>query len=288
MAVDRSTPTAGPLSGAAYATAVNEEVGGLWDRAAVSLGGVAGTNTVTATATPTLLALAAGQSYWIVPANTNTAAVTLNIDSTGAKSIVDAYGTALSAGEFIASVRHQVYYDGTNFVLIARRLAEYWKALTADDTGGQNVNTAQPWFPTTGGLTLPGSTAWFMEGHLRTSRAAGTTSHTTSLLFGGTATMTNIDWFADAMTGDANALVAVQGFWQTSAAAAVLKAASTSATEQSYFRVRGVVRINAGGTFIPQFQYSVAPGGAPTVLRGSYFRLQQLGLNTVASIGAWA
>lgn len=287
MAVDRSTPTSGPLSGSSYATAVNEEVDALWDRVPVTLGGVAGTNTITATASPTLDAYAAGQGYWIVPANTPTAAFTGNIDSKGAKNVYNRWGDALAAGEWQANRLQFAYYDGTQF---RDPFSEdvYWKALTADDTGGQNVNTAQPWFPTNGTLTLPGSTTWEFEGLLRLSRAAGTTSHTTALLFGGTATLTAIDYFADAMTGDANSLVSTSGFWKTDATSHVMKAASTSATEQALFRVRGVVRINAAGTFIPQFIYSAAPGGAPTVLRGTIFRMKRLGINTLGSVGPWS
>lgn len=287
MAVDRSTPTAGPLSGTAYATAVNEEVAALWNRVPVTLGTIAGTNTITALASPTLTAYAAGQAYYIIPANTITGAATLNIDSVGAKNLFNLWGDALAAGEMQANRLYEVYYDGTQFRLLGEA-SEVWKALTADDTGGTNVNTAQPWFPTAGGLTLPGSTTWLFDGLLRTSRAAGTTNHTTSILFGGTATLTSIDYFADAMTGDANALVAMQGLWATAATALAIKAASTSATEQTLVRVKGTVRINAGGTFIPQFIYSVAPGGAPTVLRNSFFRMRRMGINTLAAIGPWA
>lgn len=288
MAVDRSTPTSGPLSGASYATAVNEEVAALWGRVPVTLGTVAGTATaITALATPTLDAYAAGQRYYLIPASTNTGATTLNVDAKGAKNLYNFWGDALAAGELQANKLYDLYYDGTQFRLLGE-VTEFWKALTADDTAGQNVNTAQPWFPTSGTLTLPGSTAWEFEGLLRTSRAAGTASHTTGNLFGGTATLTSIDYFADAMTGDANSLVAVQGFWKTDATSHVIKAASTSATEQTLIRVRGIVRINAAGTFIPQFIYSVAPGGAPTVLRGTYFRMKRIGINTLGSVGPWA
>lgn len=282
--VDRSTPTTGPISGLSYLTAVNEEVDALWDRVPVVLGAVAGTNTITATASPTLDAYASGQSYYLIPVTTNTGAATLNVDSKGAKNLYNFWGDALAAGELQASKLYVVEYDGTQFRLQGEAV-EFWKALTADDTGGQNVNTAQPWFPTTGTITLPGSTTWLFEGILRTSRAAGANSHTTGLLFGGTATLTSIDYFGEAMTGDANALVAIQGFWATAATSLVLKAASTSTTEQSLFKVKGVVRINAGGTFIPQFIYTVAPGGAPTILRGTFFRMKRVGINTLGSVG---
>jgi hypothetical protein len=74
----------------------------------------------------------------------------------------------------------------------------------------------------------------------------------------------------------------------TATSAVVVKAASTSATEVIAILVTGIVRINAGGTFIPQFQYSVAPGGAPTVKANSYFHMFPIGDNTVTTRGTWS
>lgn len=260
----------------------------VYKKVASTLGSVAGTNTITAAATPTLDAYFSGAAFWITPANTITGAATLNIDSRGAKNLYNQMGLALVAGELVASRRYLIVYDGTQFRVQGEPAGEIFKYLTADDTGGANVNTAQPWFPTGGTLTVPASTTYFFEGVLRLSRAAGTTSHTTGVLFGGTATLTSIDYFGQAKEGDANDLQDVSGFWATAATSLVLKAASTSATEQIIIRVQGIVRINAAGTFIPQFIYSTAPGGAPTVLRGSWFRMRPVPDNAVAAQGAWA
>jgi hypothetical protein len=52
--------------------------------------------------------------------------------------------------------------------------------------------------------------------------------------------------------------------------------------------VKGMVSINAGGTFIPQFKYSAAPGGAPTMLKNTYFRMRKLGTNVSDHNGTWA
>jgi hypothetical protein len=51
------------------------------------LGSIAGTNTITAVAAPVIPAYAAGQLFSFIPANTNTGATTINIDSLGAKSV---------------------------------------------------------------------------------------------------------------------------------------------------------------------------------------------------------
>lgn len=259
----------------------------LYDKAPAELGTVAGTNTITAAMTPTLDAYASGQAYWLTPANTITGAATLNIDSRGAKNLFNAAGLALVASELVANRRYLVVYDGTQFRVMGEPSGNAFKMLTSDDTGA-NSSSAQPWFPTAGSLTLPASGTYFFEGTLYLSRAAGTTSHTTGLLFGGTATLTMIAYNALCSTGDTNALAALDSFFAVAATELVVKAASTSATEQAIFEVKGIVKINGAGTFIPQFKYSSAPGGAPTVKAGTHFRMTKIPDNATPSMGAWA
>lgn len=290
FAATRHTPTVGPYSGTAFAGIVDEAAFLLASITPAPLSAYAGTaNAATAMASPTLPAWVTGNRFSGSPTSTNTAAgPTLAIDGLAAKTIADADGVDLAVGAHVAGRRYDYFYDGTKLRVIGSIDGALYKLLNADDTGGTNVSTAQPWFPTAGGITLPGSKTYFFEGFLSLSRAAGTTSHTTSLLFGGTATLTSIDYFATVMTGDADALVSASAVGGHSAAAVVVKAASTSATEQILLRVTGIVRINAGGTFIPQFIYSAAPGGTPTVKRGSYFKLTPIADNAVAAVGAWA
>lgn len=78
------------------------------------LSSVAGTNTITASATPTPAAYAAGQRFVFIPANTTTGAATLNVSSLGAKDIFYK-GAALIGGELRANVPVSVIYDGTQF-----------------------------------------------------------------------------------------------------------------------------------------------------------------------------
>lgn len=160
-------------------------------------------------------------------------------------------------------------------------------AVSAADAAGSNVNTAQQWFAT-GAITLAAATAYEFEGELVLTRAAGTTSHTTAVLFGGSATLTSIRYIADVTNPTGNVLAAVNRIYGTSASAVTLTAANTSATENIVLRVSGIVRVNAAGTFIPQFQYSAAPGGAPTILANSFFRLRPIGDGAMTAVGAWA
>lgn len=181
------------------------------------------------------------------------------------------------------------YVEGIGFFVLTVAAAQVLaKILSADDAGGQNVATAQPWFPTQGAVTVTGDTLYYMEGHLYTTRAAGAVSHTTSLLFAGTATLTSISYVAKAQVGDTDALLPLSRVVSRVATATVVKAASTSTTEAISIDLEGFVRINAGGTFIPQFIYSAAPGGAPTIKANSGFRLTPIGSGSFVSSGAWS
>jgi len=78
---------------------------------------VSGTNTITATVSPSLTAYSAGQMFGFVAANTNTGATTINISGLGAKSIVTPLG-ALNANDIQSGYFYIIYYDGTNFQLL--------------------------------------------------------------------------------------------------------------------------------------------------------------------------
>jgi hypothetical protein len=79
---------------------------------------VTGTDTLTGSMTPVLTAYAAGNQFSFVVANTNTTAVTINIDGVGSKSITRTGSTALVAGDLIAGQVALIEYDGTRFQLI--------------------------------------------------------------------------------------------------------------------------------------------------------------------------
>lgn len=124
MAVNRKVPTPttdpGGISGTSYANQVSEEVEALWRFAIEPLTSVAGTNTITASPlVSTLSSLQAGNNFILRPANTNTGAVTLNISSLGAKSVVSKAGSALSASALTAGTDYLIRYDGTNFRVLA-------------------------------------------------------------------------------------------------------------------------------------------------------------------------
>jgi hypothetical protein len=164
---------------------------------------------------------------------------------------------------------------------------ELFKVLTAD-AAASNVNTVQPWFPSAGAVTVAADTSYFVEGllHLET----GTTSYSVGLSLGGTATVGSADYCviagrpATLNERDSSAdITLVSG-----TANATVTAASGDAS--TVIRVAGTVRISAGGggTLIPNFTFSAAPGGTNNVKRNSFFRLTPIGNASVGSQGAWA
>jgi hypothetical protein len=200
----------------------------------------------------------------------------------------------LAAATAAAATDLLIVSDGTSASkkMTVGQLAAYMNAahlrrVLDADTGGQNVNTAQPWFPATGAATVAGSTCYAFGGMFSSVRSAGNTSHTTSILFGGTATLNGIGYFVEVKEGDAatisdSDLIAIQV-----ATAVNIKAASTSASENVVFGVWGHVWVNAAGTFIPQFVYSAAPGGVPTIEKGTYFALYPIGTTGGITLGTW-
>jgi hypothetical protein len=79
---------------------------------------VAGTNALTGLATPTLGGYASGAQFSFIAQNTNTAAVTIDIDTLGVKSITKFGTTALAAGDIQAGALTLIEYDGTRFQLL--------------------------------------------------------------------------------------------------------------------------------------------------------------------------
>lgn len=156
---------------------------------------------------------------------------------------------------------------------------------------GSNVNTAQSVLGV--GVTLAGNTVYEFEGVYVLQKTAGTNSHTLGLGYAGTATINNITsqiLNSAATTASTTATNLSIGHTFSSIATNVdLSVNVTNASATRFLRVKGTVSINAGGTFIPQYTLSSAPGGAYTTLAGSYFRIAPLGAaGSNISIGTWA
>jgi len=163
------------------------------------------------------------------------------------------------------------------------------------DLVGANVTTAQNTFGV--GVTLSSSTVYAFEAVYALSKSAGATSHNLGFGFGGTATVNNILYEAvggyilsATLSGNivTDAQYRLGSIANSTANTNVYTAAAAAAISWAYI-VRGTVSVNAGGTFIPQYTLSAAPGGAYSTVAGSYFMIYPIstsGANT--NVGTWA
>jgi hypothetical protein len=213
--------------------------------------------------------------------NANTVTV-VHTDGTNALNIFKA---SLAAGEkltYTEGFGWDIYAsDGSHKAQSARTL---FKVTTADETG-QNVTTAQPWFVTSGGVTIDANTTYFFEGLLLLT--TGATSHTIATGFGGTATVQDIMYEAWAAAGAAGATVTASNEDVVSAVTSTVISAAITAAEHRV-GLMGTVRFTTAGTFIPQYTFSVNPTGTILTKKNTFFRMWPLGSNTVPSQGTWA
>lgn len=122
--------------GAGTAAGDSARIGNVQNSTGTLISSVAGTNTITGACSPALTAYASGQQFVFVPANTNTGATTLNIDSLGAKNI-NAYNGACVGGEIIQSVPIEVAYDGSAFNILGNQN----RATQAQQQTGTSITT---------------------------------------------------------------------------------------------------------------------------------------------------
>jgi hypothetical protein len=141
------------------------------------------------------------------------------------------------------------------------------------------------------GVVLASNTVYEFEGFYIFTKTAGAGTHNFGFSFGGTATINNISvtYTTDVFTGvipdtTSSGYVGVQ----TGTANLDVIPAISGAGRVIPALVKGSVSVNSGGTFIPQYKTSSAPGGAYSTSAGSYFKIAPLstsGSNT--SIGNW-
>jgi hypothetical protein len=155
---------------------------------------------------------------------------------------------------------------------------------------GANVNTAQSVFGV--GVTLSASTVYAFEAVYAFSKTAGTTAHTLGIGFGGTATLNNIGYQVNGSESASNFLRVNQSateLFVTSASNTTFSTSNATANVFVFGALRGTVSINAGGTFIPQYTLSAAPGGAYSTAAGCYFMIYPIGASGAnVNVGTWA
>jgi hypothetical protein len=202
---------------------------------------------------------AAGNNTLVLPSGSGSAHQTLMTDGAGALSFVN--------------------YAGALYYRLNSNLA------------GADVNTAQSVFGV--GVTLAANTVYQFEALYILSKTAGVTSHAIGLGFAGTATVNGIIYTGAGVWTNTSIPIATTsglvGFAINTSANTAATPAITTATRVLSALIRGTVSINAGGTFIPQYTLSAAPGGAYSTVAGSYIRFVPIGAaGSDLSQGTWS
>ena len=154
---------------------------------------------------------------------------------------------------------------------------------------GSNATGVQSLFGK--GVTLASSTVYAYEIVFALTKTVGTTAHAISRVYGGTATLNNIfEQVLLTVTPNVSGTSAACNVVALSVATATAVTNSgTGADQRPTFRLTGTVSVNSGGTFIPQYSLSVAPGGAYSTDAGSYALFYPIGTSGAdTNVGAWA
>lgn len=164
---------------------------------------------------------------------------------------------------------------------------EQIQMLSAPYTLANNTNV-QPLLNATaaGALTVLAGTTYEFECVMSIS-GLSSSSHTIGfgLALGGGASVTSALYQAIVASGAATTNATTGVSTVATAAVTVLSAATTNTNFQAF--IRGVVRVNAGGTITPQIQQNTA-SAAGTVATDTFFRIWAIGSGTVTSIGPWS
>ena len=135
-------------------------------------------------------------------------------------------------------------------------------------------------------ITLIAGEAYEIEAIYYIDRTAGTTSHNIRTEFGGTATLADIGYRIKGSTSSGGNAVAVSySKWGNITGAVQATAVNATASEDATIELNGTVECSSAGTLIPQISYSAAPGGAPTAIKGSFFKIKRISKSSDAGFG---
>ena len=141
------------------------------------------------------------------------------------------------------------------------------------------------------GVTLSSGTIYDFEAWLVLIDPGAATTLYANFGFGGTATINDIIYETQSVwdAGGATQVDTTENTAVVNTASMTQTVVSASTVQALSYIIRGTVSINAGGTFIPQHQWSATPGQAWVVQKGSYFSLYPVGLaGANVSVGTWA
>jgi hypothetical protein len=142
-----------------------------------------------------------------------------------------------------------------------------------DDTSVQSMFTSAK-----DALSLPVGTYEYEINFIWTG-SGNAISHTTSVGFGGTATIGAIGGAAFAAVRSLSSYSATSSAFGVRNDVALIVGAAAATNPAGMWYERGIFTVTVAGTIIPQFQFSAAPGNSPSVRTGTFFRVRQLAAN---------
>lgn len=187
------------------------------------------------------------------------------------------------------SARAVVNGDNVMFAPTAemmRRFEGHWTILQSANTLNNASTSAQNAFSSgQDEFAAEANSLYYVE--LSLDIRTGTTSHSTGLLLGGTATFNWVKTYDDGYKGGVGATVTANNSL-TRAAATNIVETPANATANSTIKLRGLLRVTNAGTIIPKVQFSAGPGGTCEVQVGSYCLIKKLGIDTTNVVGDWS
>lgn len=165
-----------------------------------------------------------------------------------------------------------------------RMIEGHWSILQSN-YGLSSSNSAQNAFPSgQDSLTLEADTLYEIK--IIFDIRTGTTSHSTGLLFAGTAT---IDWILLNVRGFKGGVNATVTATNGSSKSNLTNYAQTpaNATANTGMIAMGTFKCSVAGTFIPQIQFSSAPGGTNEMATGSRIMVRKIAKGDATVIGGW-
>lgn len=226
-----------------------------------------------------LIGATATTGDWLnLPANTATSAI---ISATVSGAVLK---TSAIVGDMEIDANGILYYTHNN---LNRGVVDTEQFIMPTATYTLTSQTAaQKLFnlPTNGALSVKAATTYYFECLINVTSISNT-SGSFGFAIGGTATLTSIQWNSVAIkTSAPTTAIAPNVTMNTTAANTALNIASAGTV--GHAMIRGVIRINAAGTIIPQISLTVANAGI--VQPNSYFKVIPIGTNAVTTVGNWS
>jgi hypothetical protein len=155
-----------------------------------------------------------------------------------------------------------------------------WAGPSSDFTLSASSGVQSAFPSTIDVITLEANTTYFVEGQYIMN--TGATTHTTAMAFAlnGGASISSFEYLVTLWSAAINTITTTQSTVHvTGVASKVLNATSTAV--YTLIQFQGMLRIDVGGTFTPQINFSANPTGTNLMKRGSFIQLTPIGDGSV-------